>query len=195
MIIKRIWIGALMLITLLLLSACGSAQKDLLVGRWQLSNIETILTEQDIDFTGYEDYVELGLAIEFSSDETFILEVSVMLDFETMIFDLLGDEAEVEAEPANLTVSISGTYEKTSDGVLILNYDTDTLGTTPEEYCYSVSGFETCTEVGDLTAGFEDLLLYGDDGASYEVDETSLTLWDDACGYPENQSCAAHFTK
>lgn len=196
MLIKRLSIAAIMLVSLLLLSSCGFGGNDPLVGRWQLSNIDTILAEQDIDFTGYEDYVELGLAIEFFSDDTFTLDVSVILDFGAMILDLLGEETQVDAVPANLTVSVSGAYEKTSEGVLMLNYDTEALTTTPEEYCYSVSGIETCTEVGDLTAGFEDLLLYGEeDGAFYEVDETSLALWDDACDYPEDQECAAQFTK
>lgn len=197
MIDKRIWMAASLLIALLLLVSCatGGSGQGVLVGRWQLINIEAIVGEQDVDFSEFEEYVELGMAMDFASDGTFTYEVAVFLEFGRMIREIMDDTADVEAGPANLKITVEGTYEKTDDGMLFLNYDTDSLTTSPDEYCYTVGEFDQCLEIGDLAAGFEDLLLFEEGGAYYEVDGTSLTLWAEDCDYPADQSCAARFSK
>lgn len=200
MINKRIWMAASLLIAFLLLAGCGASDEDMLVGTWQLSNIEAVLAAEEIDISEFEEYMQLDLALVFNADGEISFELSILLDFEAMIADSMGDLGlEIEVESLDVQVSMGGTYEIDSPGVLLIRFDADNLTTTPEEVCFTVAGFENCQNVeevlGEITGEFEDIFTSENDTAFFEVDETSLTIWDDNCDYPEDQECAAHFTK
>lgn len=193
---KRLWMVASMLIVLPLLASCAASDEDMLVGTWQLSNIETLFDEDGGDFSQFEEYVDLDLTLVFKSNGEFTFDVALMMDLQAMMAALMGDlGVEIEAENLDIQVSMGGTYEIESPGVLLLNLDSGKLTTSPEEFCFSVAGFESCQGIEEITGEFVDIFPFDSGTALYEVDETSLTIWDDSCDYPADQSCAAQFTK
>lgn len=197
MINKRIWAAASMVIMVLILVGCASTDEDkeLIVGRWELSNIESIMADEAVDFAEFEEYMQMSLAMNFASDGTFTFEINMMLDMPSMLADLMGSDLEIDAETADINISIDGTYEIASKGELLLNFENDSVTVSPDEYCFTVAGFETCQSVEEFAGGMDEFAFYGDEGAYYEVDATSLTLWDDECDYPDDATCAANFTK
>lgn len=198
--INRIWLTASMLFALLLLASCGASEQDKLVGAWQLTGIEDVLAAEEIDLSEVEEYVQLELTLVFDADGTVSFELSIMVELQAMITESVASLGlEVEAEDLDVLITIDGTYEIDSAGVLLISFDTENLTTIPEEVCFTVAGFESCQVVeellGEYIEEFETIFGFEDDTAYYEVDETSLTLWDDDCDFPADQLCAKKLTK
>lgn len=196
---KRMWLAASMLIVFLL-AGCGASEQDKLVGTWKLTGIESVLAAEEIDISDVEEFVQLELALVFDADGGVSYELSIMVALQDMITEsVAGLGFEVEAEDLDVLISIDGTYEIDSAGVLLISFDTENLTTTPEEVCFTVAGFESCQVVAELLGEyieeFEGIFGFENDTAFYEVDETSLTMWDADCDYPTDQLCAKMLTK
>ena len=197
---KQKWAVSLLVLASLILVGCGSAidqDRELLIGKWELSNIDFILSQADLDIGEYEEYVELGMSMDFDGDGTFSIEISMMMDLESIIADMMGAAGglEIETDQIDIEFTMGGTFEIVSQGELLLNFDEDTFSLSPEEFCFTFMGIETCQNIDEFAGGFDEFEFYEGEGVYYEVDEGSLTIWDDICDYPEEESCAVKFSK
>lgn len=179
--------------------ACGlgiGGDGDALEGKWELTSDAALFGDEDALFAEEgEEFFDAKVFFTFGSSGDFLLEIPLFIDYEG-IFSNSGFDASVEivAEPLNMLISISGTYEQLSGDIIQLDLDPNSIAYSPAEYCFSLGGEEICQDLSEITQEFETSDFELGTG-NYEIDGSTLTMWDDVCDYPADQTCAMIFTK
>ncbi len=193
---RRSRLTVIIIVLFLVSQACaigGGGDVDDFVGTWTMSDetISNLLDLEDLGLEeGQEDYMSFEVAFTFGSDGEFEFEMTLNMDFEALLTEMTGGlDMEIVAEPLELNVTATGTYELPSDGVIELTFDEDSISLSPEEYCFTVAGMETCEDMSEFTEGI-DIASFGSGSGYYEFDGSTLIIWDDDCDYPDDDSCA-----
>lgn len=189
---KMIYIIA---VAALALSACGGGG-DSLEGRWELTNEDAFFGEEE-EFLAEDggEFFDADVYFIFGNSGELLVEVPLFIDY-AGLFSSSGLDASIEivAEPLNMLLSFSGTYEQLSGDIVQLELDPDSVTYSPDEYCFSIGGEETCQDLFEVTEDFEASDFDLGTG-NYEVVDSTLTIWDDDCDYPSDQTCTMVFTK
>ena len=191
-------LGIFVVLLLLASFACdllGTGDPEQFAGTWDMQNETDFLDEDSFGLEGAEEFMDFNITFTFSSENDITFGMTISMDIYGMLMkELAGEEVEIVAEPLVLTMSVDGTYELVSGDVIQFNFDNTTLAYSPEEYCFSVMGEETCWDMKESVEGV-DIPVIGSGAGYYEIDENTLTLWDDDCDYPTEQTCAIKLTK
>lgn len=177
------------------LSACGGGG-DSLEGRWELTNEGAFFgEEEELLAEDGEEFFQADVFFTFGNSGELLVEIPLFIDYPGL-FSSSGFDSSIEiiAEPLNMLLSFSGTYEKLPGDIIQLELDPDSVTYSPAEYCFSIGGEETCQDLVEVTEDFEASDFEVGTG-NYEVIESTLTVWDDDCDYPNDQTCSLVFTK
>jgi hypothetical protein len=173
----------------------GGGDQELFVGKWDMQNETDFIDEDSFAVEGADEYMDFDIFFTFGSENELNFQMAINVDFNAILADMAaGEDIEIVAEPLKLSMSMDGTYELVSGDVVQFNFDETTLDYSPQEYCFSVMGVEECLDMGETIEGIEVAVL-GDAAGYYEITENTLTLWDDDCDYPTDQTCAIILTK
>lgn len=198
---KLRWTKSISFFTLvaLLPLACGlgiGGDPDALVGKWEMTNISSFYSEDDLGITEEDmEFVTIEAHFTFNSDGNYVFELSFDIDFVSIFVDDLANESvEIIAEPYNMVIASGGTYTTPFNGVLQLNLDPNSFSHSTPEYCITVAGEEICNDMSDLGEGFEpsDFDL---GSMSYEIDGATMKLGNNDCEQPSDTPCTLNLTK